>query len=358
MRFHAWRFTRLIAIIFCFGITAVAQTPSDFKPVKVVLWGTSSFHGGKNPDQPGTFCGRLQERIFPHQLINLSVGGATLPFYEEQKTVDAILDMQPDVVFVMQGSNDIGSGRDLDDTYTAIEEAEARFDKKGIRTVFSTWQPRRDFDEIRQTRLLTLNQWLRNRYASFNRLLDVPPTLTDPDNPLQINPKYDSGDGVHFGDAGNQAWSEQIDLPVIFNFPTVSNSFDGLTGFVVEETSAQTQGAWTKTDVWGHHGGTALLSGESGAAAEFSYTGRNFCVWSKRRNDFGIVEILLDGKLLAEVDTYGVHWPKDDGYRATPIYSSAYVPSGRHTVTLRVSGKKNPVSGGITISADAIEYQR
>jgi hypothetical protein len=147
-------------------------------------------------------------------------------------------------------------------------------------------------------------------------------------------------------------------LSTIYPFPPVNNSFDGLTGDVREETEAQMEKNWQKIEGWGYHGDAALLSDETGATASFTYNGRNFCVWSKRRSDFGVMDILLDGVSLAKVDLYGIHWPKDDGYRAAPVYCSAYVERGEHTVTLKAAGEKNPISKGMSVSADAVEFQK
>ncbi len=355
------KFFRFV-ILFVFSMQtflSFAESPFEFKPIRICMWGTSSFHGGKSAAYRNTFCGQLQNRVLPHIVMNLSVGGATLPFFEEEKTVEAILAIQPDVVYIMQGSNDVVGGRELDAILSDIREVEKRFSDAGIRTVFSTWQPRKG-EKVTPEKLLNLmllNQWLRNTFADRARLLDVPPTLAFANNPAVIDPLYDR-DGTHFNDAGNRAWARNIDLSVLYTFPPVGDSFDGFTGHVLEEKNTQREGQWQKTEGWGYHGDSALLSDQAGASATYSYTGRNFCVWSKRRNDFGIMEIILDGKRIAKVDTYGIHWPKDDGYRATPIYCSAYVEHGNHTVTLKVSGEKNPIAKGAFISVDALEFQQ
>ncbi len=304
-----------------------------------------------------SFAMQLQRRIFPHLVINQSVGGGTIPFFEEERTPEAIIAMQPDVCLIMQGSNDIAKDRTLRQVMEDIKKYRDLFNENGIRTVLVTWQPRVRLGAERLLSLMAYNQWLRVWAGPKHELMDIPAKLISLDDPFRIHPVFNSGDDTHFGDEGHREWAQRVDLSTIAAFPPLENVFDAHTGHFVEQDSSRAHGEWGVLSGDGCHGGDGLESSQQGAEATFKYEGRNFCVWSKRCRNYGIMDVILDGRVLAQVDLYGVHREKDPGYDSHPVYCSVGVEPGEHTVTLRVTGKKNPISDGITICADAIEYQ-
>jgi lysophospholipase L1-like esterase len=60
-------------------------------------------------------------------------------------------------------------------------------------------------EETRQT----LNQWIRTSSA-FDGVADFDRAVRDPANPARMLPAYDSGDGLHPGDAGHVAMGNAV----------------------------------------------------------------------------------------------------------------------------------------------------
>lgn len=67
-----------------------------------------------------------------------------------------------------------------------------------------------DAPEVRRA-AAEVDDWVR-RGGAFDSVVDVAAGLADPDAPDHLRPAYDSGDGLHFNDAGALAVAEAIDL--------------------------------------------------------------------------------------------------------------------------------------------------
>jgi hypothetical protein len=99
-----------------------------------------------------------------------------------------------------------------------------------------------------------------------------------------------------------------------------------------------------------HSGGTALLSMSSGATAKLTFTGTAVS-WIGYRDEWsGIARVLLDGKFIANVDTY-----LTPAHAQAVSYSIRNLSSGQHTLTIQVTGKKNNSSGGSWVWIDAFD---
>jgi lysophospholipase L1-like esterase len=57
--------------------------------------------------------------------------------------------------------------------------------------------------------------WIRTSRA-FDGVIDFDAVMSDPANPLRLNPIYDCGDHLHPNDAGYQAMADAINLPMLF----------------------------------------------------------------------------------------------------------------------------------------------
>jgi lysophospholipase L1-like esterase len=57
----------------------------------------------------------------------------------------------------------------------------------------------------------TVNHWIRTS-KTFDGVVDFDKAVRDPQNPLRLTPRYDSGDHIHPSDAGYQAMANAIDL--------------------------------------------------------------------------------------------------------------------------------------------------
>jgi len=65
---------------------------------------------------------------------------------------------------------------------------------------------------------IQLNDWIRQSDA-FDTVLDLDQALRDPAAPQRLLPRYDSGDHLHPGDAGNRAMAEAVDLEALLPAP-------------------------------------------------------------------------------------------------------------------------------------------
>jgi lysophospholipase L1-like esterase len=60
-----------------------------------------------------------------------------------------------------------------------------------------------------------VNEWILTSRA-FDGVIDFNAVMSDPANPLRLNPFYDSGDHLHPNDAGYQAMADAINLQMLF----------------------------------------------------------------------------------------------------------------------------------------------
>lgn len=184
----------------------------------------------------------LAARLAPRgvAVINAGISGARL--LSDGMGVNALARLERDVLaqpgvrsmIVLLGINDISwpgtafapkAVRPSLDELTAgfrqvIEQAHSR----GIRVVGATLTPFEgalpdtpledyyhvDKDALRQE----LNEWIR-RSGVFDAVIDFDAVLRDPAHPSRIDPRFDSGDRLHPGDAGNRAMAEAVDLDVL-----------------------------------------------------------------------------------------------------------------------------------------------
>jgi hypothetical protein len=97
--------------------------------------------------------------------------------------------------------------------------------------------------------------------------------------------------------------------------------------------------------------GTAALSVLPGDQATFSFTGTSVSWLGSLGPQNGTARILLDGVLAADnVDTYA---PEDGPQNV--VFKLSGLPAGAHTLTIEVTGNKNPASTGIAIVVDAFD---
>jgi lysophospholipase L1-like esterase len=126
------------------------------------------------------------------------------------------------VVILLEGINDIGFA-DLglgppitaDDLIAGYQQIIARCHNAGLSIIGGTLLPFKGVpgywnetgEQIRQQ----VNQWFRTSRA-FDAVVDFAAVMADPNDPLMLNPAYDSGDHLHPNDAGYQAMADAIDL--------------------------------------------------------------------------------------------------------------------------------------------------
>ena len=102
-----------------------------------------------------------------------------------------------------------------------------------------------------------------------------------------------------------------------------------------------------------NHGGDAYRSINANDTAEWLYFGYNFRYWALSDVSSGIVELSLDGAVVATLDLYSAA-----ALNAAPVFTSSNVKLGFHRVKVRVTGTKNASATNFWCYADAIEVMQ
>jgi Big-like domain-containing protein len=95
---------------------------------------------------------------------------------------------------------------------------------------------------------------------------------------------------------------------------------------------------------------TVAVSGEPGAQATFTFSGTSVSWIGTRKSTTGIARVYLDGAFVTEIDTYAA----TDGLQNT-IFRVSDLAAGTHTLTIEVTGRKNPASDSAYIVVDAFD---
>jgi len=66
----------------------------------------------------------------------------------------------------------------------------------------------------------------------------------------------------------------------------------------------------------------------------------------------GIADVLIDGASRGEIDTYAA-----SAGPQSRIYTLSGLTPGSHTLTIQVTGRRNPASGGAWVWVDAFEVR-
>jgi hypothetical protein len=136
----------------------------------------------------------------------------------------------------------------------------------------------------------------------------------------------------------------------------VVDAFDVTTlGTRFEETDRSV----TYSGVWGrgnqdrsYSGGTAAESDTPGAQTTFTFTGTSISWIGGTGPQTGIARVFLDGRFVTELDTYSsTEAPQKTVFTATDL------AEGSHTLTIEVTGEKNPASARSWIMVDAFDVR-
>jgi membrane-associated phospholipid phosphatase len=103
-------------------------------------------------------------------------------------------------------------------------------------------------------------------------------------------------------------------------------------------------------------GGTAAASLTPGHQATFTFTGTGVRWLSARGPQHGIARVFLDGAFVTEVDTYSI---PDAGGHTVQVQAGVFTATGLadapHTLTIEVTGRRNPDSQFAVVVVDAFE---
>ncbi|MEW1640923.1 SGNH/GDSL hydrolase family protein [Streptomyces sp. NPDC091219] len=199
----------------------------------VVAFGDSLTDGnGSTRDANHRWPDRLAERLgaLPSYrrlgVLNAGVSGNRLlrddvgPSGLTRLDADALSRSGVRVLIVLEGINDIKGTPNATDA-GAFEDAYrtlvARAHARGVRVIGATLTPYGGagaFTAAREAVRQKVNTFIRGG-GPFDGIVDFDAAVRDPAQPRRILPGYDSGDHLHFNDAGLRALAEAVDLTAL-----------------------------------------------------------------------------------------------------------------------------------------------
>jgi hypothetical protein len=126
------------------------------------------------------------------------------------------------------------------------------------------------------------------------------------------------------------------------------------TGNVVDDSVAFTPGT-TGTGSWadeytygGYLGGTVHYSHTPGSSLSYTFRGTSIAWVGSRNNNHGHASVSIDGGPPVSVDTYGHTFALQQ-----VLFTKTGLSAGQHTITITVTGQKDPASSGVFQDIDA-----
>jgi len=110
------------------------------------------------------------------------------------------------------------------------------------------------------------------------------------------------------------------------------------------------QGQWTIVKGDDYSASAISISDDNSAKAGLKFVSSSISLIGPRADNMGIAKIFIDGKFAANVDQFS-----RNRMAMTPLYSLEGLSFAPHTVTIEVSGDKNPASKGNLVGIDAVD---
>jgi lysophospholipase L1-like esterase len=200
----------------------------------VAAFGDSITDGnGSTPDQDHRWPDYLAARLSPGgvPVVNAGISGARL--LGDRMGVNAAARFEQDVLsqpgvrtaIVLMGINDIGWPRSIfapheapmtfNRMIAAYRQLIAQARARQVRIIGATLPPFEGtaidgyYTPAKDALRRQVNQWIRES-AEFDAVADMDALLRDPQQPSRMQPRYDSGDHLHPGDAGYEAMAAEV----------------------------------------------------------------------------------------------------------------------------------------------------
>jgi lysophospholipase L1-like esterase len=210
--------------------TMAAATPAASV---VAAFGDSITDGnGSTPDQDRRWPDYLAARLSPKgvAVVNAGISGARL--LGDRMGVNAAARFELDVLsqpgvrtaIVLMGINDIGWPQSIfapheapmtaDRMIAAYRQLIAQARARQVRIIGATLPPFEGtaidgyYTPAKDALRRQVNQWIRES-KEFDAVADMDALLRDPQQPSRMQPRYDSGDHLHPGDAGYEAMAAE-----------------------------------------------------------------------------------------------------------------------------------------------------
>lgn len=190
---------------------------------------TASTTGNANQRYPDHLARRLQSRHGPSlAVVNAGLGGNRLiadrdgePYYGPSGVSrverDALGQSGVRAVILQEGINDIGFDAPAEDIIAGYRTFIDKVHAQGVPVYGGTLLPFRGsfvWTPERQATWNTVNDWIRHSGA-FDGVVDFAVATASAEDPNRMDLAYDSGDGLHPGDAGTRAMADAVDLDML-----------------------------------------------------------------------------------------------------------------------------------------------
>ena len=145
-----------------------------------------------------------------------------------------------------------------------------------------------------------------------------------------------------------------------FVFLGLMLSSQAMAGTRYQETAPMDYtGEWTPLDNGNASGGHLKYSNDlvpPEASCSFTFTGTSISWIGFKQYNMGISEVWIDEEKVAEVDLYAPGTPSNPNTLWKQVlYTSNNLPSGEHTITIKPTNQKNPLSSGLYTDVDAFD---
>ncbi|MFN0014392.1 MAG: SGNH/GDSL hydrolase family protein [Saprospiraceae bacterium] len=219
--------TVLAACLF-FSLSTFGQNASTGS-LRVVVIGSSTAAGVGARPIDSAWVPRLEahlKRVNPaNQVINLAKSGyqtwhllptgtrnpANRSAPDTLRNISRALSLMPDAIIVNLPSNDAAAGFPVREQIENFESIAFAAWAAGVPVSFTSVQPR-NFDQAKiQTQFQVLSSLEKHL---FGQIINVWEPLAMPDG--RLNPRYDSGDGIHLNNPGHALLFEKIAAPDIW----------------------------------------------------------------------------------------------------------------------------------------------
>jgi acyl-CoA thioesterase I len=143
-------------------------------------------------------------------IINKGIKGDSTGGMLRQFQADVIASA-PQYVIILGGLNDFNQNTTFDTTTANLQSMYTQALENGIKPVLCTILPVSGFPTSQKSNIGKLNGWISG-YASSHGLplADLYGAMQDPAKPGNLNPSYDSGDGLHPNNAGYERIANTI----------------------------------------------------------------------------------------------------------------------------------------------------
>ena len=353
---------------------------------------------GTNHRYPDWLFDRLQVAEGPYaklSVLNAGIGGNELLQTSAccGASPSALARLDSDVlgqsgvrdVIVLLGTNDILGAHQAGAAavIAGLQQLTADVHAAGLKVFGGTITPSSRFTAAEEQTREAVNQWITTSGA-FDGVINFAAAVADPADSARLNPVYDSGDHLHPNDTGYHAMADAVDLTALLGsggsgggnpgsarsclvqpslLPVKPGSGIDVTchpqpdGYTYDDTSPALtySGAWTHAGAsvgytYGDYQQTESFSSQTGASLTVTFTGTGIELIGPLNTNAGIAAISLDSGPAADVDT---HAPWGKQFQQL-VFAADHLTPGQHTLTVTVTGTKNPASRSPGIVIDAV----